>query len=97
DVTELLFDGLLGVTHGIISDKDPDIEIVKKDEESIDVKQLRQILREEYKVVLAGGQGKLEEKIFRIGHLGWVNEDNIRTVISALKVALLQAGTAKVT
>ena len=41
DVTELLFDGLLGVTHGIISDKDPDIEIVKKDEESIDVKQLR--------------------------------------------------------
>ena len=65
--------------------------------EGLDVKQLRQILREEYKVVLAGGQGKLEEKIFRIGHLGWVNEDNIRTVISALKVALLQAGTAKVT
>ena len=65
--------------------------------EGLNVKQLRQILREEYKVVLAGGQGKLEEKIFRIGHLGWVNEDNIRTVISALKVALLQAGTAKVT
>ncbi|MDP6647120.1 MAG: alanine--glyoxylate aminotransferase family protein [Dehalococcoidales bacterium] len=65
--------------------------------EELDVKQLRQILREEYKVVLAGGQGKLEEKIFRIGHLGWVNEDNIRTVISALKVALPQAGAAKVT
>ncbi len=47
--------------------------------------------------MLAGGQGKLEEKIFRIGHLGWVNEDNIRTVISALKVALPQVGTAKVT
>jgi len=41
DVTELLFNGLLGVAHGTISDKGPNMEIVKKDEESIDVKQLR--------------------------------------------------------
>ncbi|MDD5037723.1 MAG: alanine--glyoxylate aminotransferase family protein [Dehalococcoidales bacterium] len=58
----------------------------------LDIKKLRQILREEHKVVLAGGQGKLEDKIFRIGHLGWVNEDNIKTVISALKIALPKAG-----
>ena len=60
--------------------------------EGLDVRGLRRILREEHKVVLAGGQGKIEEKIFRIGHLGWVTEDNIKTVISALKSALPQAG-----
>lgn len=60
--------------------------------EGLDVRKLRRILREEYQVVLAGGQGKLEEKIFRIGHLGWVNEEDIKTVITALKTALPKAG-----
>jgi len=54
-------------------------------------KKLLQILREEHGVVLSGGQQKLEGKIFRIGHLGWVNEGDMTTVISALKKALPQA------
>lgn len=60
--------------------------------EGLDVRGLRKILREEHKVVLAGGQGKIEEKIFRIGHLGWVNEADIAKVITALKAALPKAG-----
>lgn len=60
--------------------------------EGLDVRGLRRILREQYQVVLAGGQGKIEEKIFRIGHLGWVTEDDIAIVISALKAALPKAG-----
>lgn len=60
--------------------------------DGLNVRELRRILRKEHQVVLAGGQGKLEETIFRIGHMGWVNEDNIKTVISALRVALPQAG-----
>ena len=59
--------------------------------EGLDVKKLRKILKEEHRVVLAGGQQKLDGKIFRIGHLGWVNEKDIEAVISALKVALPQA------
>ncbi len=59
--------------------------------EGLDVKKLRKILKEEHLVVLAGGQQKLDGKIFRIGHLGWVNEKDIEAVISALKVALPQA------
>ena len=58
----------------------------------LDVKKLLSILREEHQVVLASGQGKLEGQIFRIGHLGWVTEDDIEAVISALKVALPKAG-----
>ena len=58
----------------------------------LDVKKLVQILREEHKIVLSGGQQSLDGKIFRIGHLGWVTEDDIEAVISAIKVALPQAG-----
>ncbi len=60
--------------------------------DGLDAKKFLKILREEHGVVLAGGQQKLEGKIFRIGHLGWVTEDDMKTVISAMKVALPQAG-----
>ena len=60
--------------------------------DGLDTKKMLQILREEYQIVLAGGQQRLDGKIFRIGHLGWVTEDDIKTVISALKVVLSQAG-----
>lgn len=58
----------------------------------LDIKKMNKILREEYKVVVSGGQQKLEGKIFRIGHLGWVTEADIESVISALKGALPKAG-----
>jgi aspartate aminotransferase-like enzyme len=60
--------------------------------DGLDPKKLNKILREEHQVVLSGGQQKLDGKIFRIGHLGWVSEDDIKQVISALKIALPQAG-----
>jgi aspartate aminotransferase-like enzyme len=53
---------------------------------------LRKILREEHKIVLSGGQQKLEGKIFRIGHLGMVTENDIKEVVSAVKVALPKVG-----
>ncbi len=60
--------------------------------DGLDTKKMLKILREEHQIVLAGGQQRLDGKIFRIGHLGWVSEDDIETVISALKVVLPQAG-----
>ena len=58
----------------------------------LDVKKLVKIMREEHQVVLSGGQLTLDGRIFRIGHLGWVTEDDIKTVISALRSALPRAG-----
>jgi aspartate aminotransferase-like enzyme len=58
----------------------------------LDTKKLVKILREEHKTVLSGGQQQLDGRIFRIGHLGWVTEKDIKAVMSALKVALPQAG-----
>jgi len=58
----------------------------------LDTKRLLKIMREEHQVVLGGGQQSLDGKLFRIGHMGWVTENDIEPVISALKVALPEAG-----
>jgi aspartate aminotransferase-like enzyme len=58
----------------------------------LDAKKLVKIMREEYDIVLSGGQMELEGKIFRIGHLGWVHDDDIKQVLEALKTALPKAG-----
>ncbi len=61
----------------------------------LDGKKLRQVLREKYKVVLAGGQQTLDGKIFRIGHLGMVDEKDIREVLTAIEKVLPLAGFKK--
>jgi aspartate aminotransferase-like enzyme len=43
-------------------------------------------------VVLAGGQGKLSGKIFRLGHLGSVTVEEILGVIAALEAVSLEQG-----
>jgi len=58
----------------------------------LDTKKMLKILREKRQIILGGGQQNLDGKIFRIGHLGWVTDDDIEIVLSALKVVLPQAG-----
>ena len=60
--------------------------------DGLDGSKLRRILREEYQIVLSGGQQSLADKIFRIGHLGLVTEEDIAEVIEALRVTLPKAG-----
>ena len=54
----------------------------------VEYKALSKLLREEYKVVITGGQGTLDGKIFRIGHLGFVYEKDVEEVLAALKLAI---------
>jgi aspartate aminotransferase-like enzyme len=60
--------------------------------EGVDVSVLRKTLREEHGVVLAGGQGPLQGKIFRIGHLGLVAEQDISEALTALGTVLSGLG-----
>ncbi len=60
--------------------------------EGVEGAAINRLLREEYGVVLAGGQGKLQGQIFRIGHLGWCTEDDLRGAIDALRQALPRLG-----
>jgi aspartate aminotransferase-like enzyme len=59
--------------------------------DSVNASKLQQILRDEYKVVVSGGQGDLIGKIFRIGHLGWVTEADIKETLGAIGKALPKA------
>jgi 5-(carboxyamino)imidazole ribonucleotide mutase len=54
--------------------------------QGVEVNALRTMLEDEHGVVVAGGQGKLSGKIFRIGHLGLVSEEDIRQTLEALGV-----------
>ena len=49
-------------------------------------------LREEHDVVIAGGQGKLAASIWRIGHLGFLDESEFAACFSALQEALVTEG-----
>ena len=44
---------------------------------------------------LAGGQDHMKGKIFRVGHLGYVNDRDILTVVSAISNTLLKLGKIK--
>ncbi len=60
--------------------------------QNIDEKILRKKLREEFGVIVAGGQGELSGKVIRIAHLGWMDKLDVIGVISALEMCLNDLG-----
>ena len=60
--------------------------------EGVDGKALTQCLREKYDTVVGGGQRSLAGRIFRLGHLGWVNDGDLDLAITALTKALPELG-----
>jgi aspartate aminotransferase-like enzyme len=58
----------------------------------IEANTLRRVLRDKFNVVVAGGQRQLENKIFRIGHLGYVHDLDAIAVLAALEMALNLCG-----
>lgn len=59
--------------------------------EGVDGKGIAKRAREEFGVVLGGGQGKLDGKIFRIGHLGWVQQSDVAQAIDVVEKLLDEA------
>jgi aspartate aminotransferase-like enzyme len=60
--------------------------------EGVDGKALGKRAREELGVVLGGGQGKLEGKIFRVGHLGFVSKQDVVQAMDVVEQLLREAG-----
>ena len=65
----------------------PAITAIKTD--AIDAEEFRKEIKNKYDILLAGGQDHLKGKIFRVGHLGYINERDIITVIAAISNVLL--------
>ncbi|MGD8450447.1 MAG: alanine--glyoxylate aminotransferase family protein [Phycisphaerae bacterium] len=58
----------------------------------IAVKDIRKELEKRYGIESAGGQDQLKGKIFRIGHMGYVDEMDAITVVAALEQVLHKLG-----
>lgn len=56
--------------------------------QGIDVKIWRELLREKYQVVIAGGMGELKGKIVRVAHMGYVSKKDLDQVLIAFKNSL---------
>lgn len=84
------------------------LELVVKDEtyasaaitavkvpEGIEWKELNNLLVNKFNVEVAGGQDELKGKIFRIGHIGYVQDMDMLQAIAALEMALYNLGFLK--
>ncbi|MBS3761814.1 MAG: alanine--glyoxylate aminotransferase family protein [Planctomycetes bacterium] len=60
--------------------------------ENIDTGEMTKLMRDQYGVTIAGGQAELKGRIFRIGHMGYVSEDDLLICISAVERALRDLG-----
>jgi aspartate aminotransferase-like enzyme len=56
------------------------------------LKELLTALRTRHGLVLAGGQGDLSGKIFRIGHLGMIDEGDVYSILATLEQGLHETG-----
>ncbi|MCX5703297.1 MAG: alanine--glyoxylate aminotransferase family protein [Candidatus Omnitrophica bacterium] len=60
--------------------------------QGIDGEKLVKTMRDTYGVTIAGGQSELKGKVFRIAHMGYIEEFDIITGISCLEKVLCQMG-----
>lgn len=60
--------------------------------QAIEADKIRSLMKKRFDIALAGGQDHLSNKIFRIGHLGFVSDRDILSCISSLEVVLPELG-----
>jgi serine---pyruvate transaminase len=62
--------------------------------EGVEFKKFNSVLKQKYGITVAGGQGDLKGKIFRISHLGYYDELDMMTMIAALERTLVEVGVS---
>jgi len=58
----------------------------------IDAVELRLALRDRHGITIAGGHGDVVDRLFRIGHIGYVDVFDIVTVLGAVELLLVEMG-----
>ncbi len=56
--------------------------------------ELTKRVREEHQIIIAGGQDELKDKIFRIGHMGTCQLEQVRQTVQAVAAVLIDMGYA---
>ena len=62
--------------------------------QNFDAESFRKSIQEKYGIQLAGGQDHLKGKIFRVWHLGYINDRDIISVITAIGLTLYEKNIA---
>lgn len=84
--------GMQAMGLGLFSKSPANSVTAVKSPDSVDSAKLVKLLRTEYGISIAGGQADLKGKIFRIAHLGYMNEFDIIVGIAAVGTGLSELG-----
>jgi len=89
-----LYEGLEALGFGIFAKPEfrSQTVVAAKYLTNMDDKKFRELLREQYHVVVAGGMGKLKGTMFRVGVMGMVSRFEILTTLSAIESTLVDLG-----
>jgi aspartate aminotransferase-like enzyme len=60
--------------------------------DGIDSRDIVKALRDRFDITIAGGQGELQGKIFRLGHIGWFDVFDIATMLAAVELVAADLG-----
>ena len=74
----------VGVDVGVNVDVEGDINVI----DGVDADVVRKVILENFDMSLGTGLGKLKGKIFRIGHLGEINELTLIGALSGVEMGL---------
>lgn len=91
---EALYDGLEALGFEIFPSAEfrSQTVVAAKHMSNVEDKKFRELLREQYHVVVAGGMGKLKGAMFRVGVMGVVSRFEILTTVSAIESTLVDLG-----
>lgn len=74
----------------LTSDKDASPTVTAVKPEDFDAEAFRKVIKQEFGLIVAGGQQHLSGKIFRIGHMGYCSPADVLQTISAMEIGLLK-------
>jgi len=85
-----LYEGLEALSFKIFPDRKyrSNVVIASSYPSHIDDKKFRDLLREQYHVVVAGGMGRLKGTMFRVGVMGTVSRFEVLTTVGAIESVL---------
>jgi aspartate aminotransferase-like enzyme len=60
--------------------------------DGVDAVELRLALRDRHGITIAGGHGEIADRLFRIGHIGYVDVFDVTTALAAVELELAERG-----
>jgi aspartate aminotransferase-like enzyme len=60
----------------------------------VDTKKLVKVIQDRYQITLAGGQGEMAGKVFRIAHMGAIGPFDILVAVGAVELGLMECGAS---